>query len=145
MPTIADLELFKCMTRHLSRFFKSRSSRYSLLLIWTGCLYLSTHIAAKAILASVMLMTHPQITKLLSVPAPPIIELKRLVHQHYLSYSIYIPLDDIVIYDQRRVEQPLISLLQQSCGAGSAYIWVPLKLQLPLLGEKVWEWCLIKA
>ena len=145
MQTLTKLEAFQSTIKLLLKFSKSRGSYWSLLLIWTYGIYFSSHLAIKAVIASLMLLSDPQISQLLAVPTPQVIEIKRLVHQHYLSYSIYIPLDDIVIYDQRRVEQPLTALLQQSCGSGSAYVWVPLKMQLPLMGEKVWEWCLIKT
>ena len=32
-------------------------------------------------------------------------------------------------------------LMQKACGRGRLYVWIPLKWRIPVLGEKVLEWC----
>lgn len=69
---------------------------------------------------------------------------KRLVQQHFLKYGIYIPLDDIIVNVNDRVVEPYRTLLSKSCGHAELYVWVPLKFRLPILGDKIVEWCLTK-
>lgn len=69
---------------------------------------------------------------------------KRLVQQHFLKYGIYIPIDDITVKDVGIEADSYQLMLQQSCGSGKLFVWVPLKFRLPLIGEKILEWCLVK-
>lgn len=67
---------------------------------------------------------------------------KRLIQKHFLKYGIYIPIDDVVFTHGEHDETLYNQLLEKSCGEARLYIWVPLKFRLPLVGEKVSEWCL---
>ena len=69
--------------------------------------------------------------------------LRRQIQQHFLHHSIYIPFDDIYINELEPHSQDyFVSLvMQKSCGRGRLLIWVPFKIRLPIIGEKVFEWC----
>jgi len=69
---------------------------------------------------------------------------KRLVQQHFLKFGIYIPIDDVIVNDRNLVDEPYRSMLEKSCGSGRLFVWVPIKFRLPLIGEKIVEWCLVK-
>jgi len=67
---------------------------------------------------------------------------KRQIQRHFLDYSVYIPLEDIVIIaNEKKSDTRLESLMTKACGHGSLFVWIPLKISLPFYGEKVHEWC----
>lgn len=119
--------------------------RWWLAPLWATALYVSTHQAAKAAIASAFLLQNSELTNLLNKPQTLALDGQRFIQRHFLSYGVYIPLEDIVIRGMTSVEPTLVPLMQQSCGEGRAYVWVPLRFQLPVVGEKVLEWCLVKA
>ncbi len=126
---------------------RKRRFRWWLAPIWATALYLSTHQATKALIASAFMLHDEPIAKLLNKPQLVVLEAQRSIQRHFLSFGVYIPLEDIVIRGQAtEIEEPtLVPLMEQSCGEGQVYVWVPLRFQLPILGEKVLEWCLVKA
>ena len=70
------------------------------------------------------------------------VTIKRLIQRHFLDYSVYIPVEDIVIIASEKKEgNRLESLMTKACGHGSLFVWIPLKISLPFYGEKVHEWC----
>jgi hypothetical protein len=113
--------------------------------LWAAALYVSTHQAVKAAIASAFLLQNSELTNLLNKPQTLALDGQRFIQRHFLSYGVYIPLEDIVIRGMRSVEPTIVPLMEQSCGEGRAYVWVPLRFQLPAVGEKVLEWCLVKA
>jgi hypothetical protein len=67
---------------------------------------------------------------------------KRQIQRHFLDYSVYIPVEDIVIIaTDKKEDSRLESLMTKACGHGSLFVWIPLKISLPFIGEKVHEWC----
>ena len=70
---------------------------------------------------------------------------QRQIQSHYLSYGVYIPLDDIVIGAHVSNTQPLMKSIEGVCGPGSTAIWVPVPFHFPIFGEKVFEWCLVRT
>jgi hypothetical protein len=67
---------------------------------------------------------------------------KRQIQRHFLDYSVYIPVEDIVIIaSDKKEDNRLESLMTKACGHGSLFVWIPLKISLPFFGEKVHEWC----
>lgn len=72
------------------------------------------------------------------------VDVQRKVQKHYLDYGIYIPLDDIILNQDENSAITQLSLLEQVCGEGTLYIWVPIRIRIPVLGEKVLEWCLLR-
>ena len=60
------------------------------------------------------------------------IEKKRLVQQHFSGYGVYIPLDDISVGLS----------MDSKCGQADLSVWLPLRFKIPLVGERVLEWCL---
>lgn len=70
------------------------------------------------------------------------VTIKRQIQRHFLDYSVYIPVEDIVIIAQdKKEDNRLESLMTKACGSGSLFVWIPLKISLPFYGEKVLEWC----
>jgi hypothetical protein len=68
--------------------------------------------------------------------------IKRQIQRHFLDYSVYIPTEDIVIFqDGESKNTRLETLMTKACGRGSMFVWVPFKIALPFYGEKVIEWC----
>ena len=63
---------------------------------------------------------------------------------HFRKYKIYLPFEDIVKKPQKGLLLEKIFLdLERDCGHGNVYVWVPLFFKVPLLGNKVVEWCWI--
>ncbi len=77
------------------------------------------------------------------------IERQRQIQAHYLSYGVYIPLDDIVIGAQDTRSQPVVKPISGVCGPSSGStataVWVPVAFHFPIFGEKVFEWCLVRT
>ena len=69
-------------------------------------------------------------------------ELRRQIQRHFLSYNVYIPLEDIVVTGDDGPEASELSLLmQKACGRGRLFVWIPLIFRFSITGEKVFEWC----
>lgn len=75
--------------------------------------------------------------------AAELVTARRTIQRQFLDHGVYIPFEDIT-FDVKGTDasEPLLFLMRKSCGMGRIYIWIPLKLRLPILGEKVFEWCL---
>jgi hypothetical protein len=90
---------------------------------------------------------HPaiEVTRATSL-GPKRTELKREEQRYFLSYGIYLPLDDIMFQDEL-IENGARhgDSLRSSCGGAKSgvtwAIWLPLKFRWPLIGERVSEWC----
>ncbi len=68
--------------------------------------------------------------------------LRRKLQKHFLKHYTYIPLEDIATDTQLANHDPIaLAAIQKVCGRGKLYVWIPLKVNLPLQGEKVFEWC----
>ena len=68
---------------------------------------------------------------------------ERKVQKFFLDHNIYIPMEDIIINRENHISEksPLFQM-RKSCGQGKLYVWIPLRVRIPLFGEKVIEWCL---
>lgn len=124
---------------------RKRRIRWWLAPLWGVALYLSTHQAAKAAIASYFFVQDEQLTAVLKAPQAVALDGQRFVQRHFLSFGVYIPLEDIIIRGMSAEEPTIVPLTEQSCGEGQTFVWVPLRFQLPVVGEKVFEWCLVKA
>jgi len=69
------------------------------------------------------------------------LEFRRGMQKHFSSYDLYVPMDDIVVADPDVVGPDLADLTRKACGDGRLFVWLPLKLRLPLYGAVVWDWC----
>ena len=68
----------------------------------------------------------------------------RSIQKHFRKFDIYIPLDDIMYRPHSPTYQEKLFLqLDQACGHGNVYVWVPLYFRFPLKGNKALEWCWI--
>lgn len=101
--------------------------------------YSSTYPAAKAIYAGLQFQEGT-----IKKYDDDFLTLQREVQKHFLGYGIYIPIDDIILKRAKQHNKTYLSLLKKTCGVGSIYVWVPLKFRIPIIGEKVIEWCLLK-
>ncbi len=84
---------------------------------------------------------------------PELTDVKRSEQIFFQGYGLYIPLDDIMFVDQLPSSGKRFSeVLRRSCSnvnqsnrrsiwSGGLAIWLPLKFKLPLLGERIVEWC----
>ena len=71
-----------------------------------------------------------------------ILGLRRQIQKHYLNYGVYLPLEDIMLRDQvLKLNASLDNALHRYCSDAVLGIWVPLKFRLPIIGERVVEWC----
>ena len=104
-----------------------------------AALYSSSKPAIDAFLASQTVVSK---TNLFEQREAPILSTKRKIQRHYLDYGIYIPIDDIILDLEEGDQISQSKMLRKVCGEGNAYVWVPLRFRLPLIGEKVFEWCL---
>lgn len=67
---------------------------------------------------------------------------KRQIQKHFLRDNIYIPLEDIILITDFLEKQSNLSFfMQNACGRGRIYVWVPLKFRLPIIGDRVFDWC----
>ncbi len=70
------------------------------------------------------------------------LQLRRKLQKHFLKHYTYIPLEDIATDTYLAIHDPIsLAAIQKVCGRGRLYIWIPLKVNLPMQGEKVFEWC----
>jgi len=93
------------------------------------------------------------LTALVTLPKPELTDttppnitanhkIRRSIQKHFLGYSVYIPLEDIVIAQHSaNNDDHLTFLMRKACGQAKLYVWIPLKIKLPYLGGKTWEWC----
>lgn len=66
-------------------------------------------------------------------------EIKRKIHRHFLEYDTYIGTSDInATKSDADVNRELFT---KSCGQGTIFVWLPLRVRLPLIGDQVYEWC----
>jgi hypothetical protein len=111
---------------------------------WGLAIYQTTHEAFRSVTATLDLRITGKWDSILS-SSQHTLEQQRSIQQHYLSYGVYIPIDDIVVDARQQLMGPMASLMPKVCGSGRAFVWIPLPLHIPLVGEKVIEWCLVKA
>lgn len=90
---------------------------------------------------------HPPVdVSVLSSIEPARTEFRRKEQKYFLESGIYIPLEDIMFVDQlAKGGKTYAMALRESCsGLGherGLAIWLPLKIKIPLFGERVKEWC----
>jgi hypothetical protein len=63
--------------------------------------------------------------------------------QRYLSdHNAYVPLEDIGWEDEGLVRESASGwAMQRHCDRARLHAWVPLRFKIPIIGEKVVEWC----
>ena len=113
-----------------------------LMILPTGfALYWTTAPAAMAALATFRL-TAPTLEDSEWSDVRRVVDLKRQIQKHFLDYSVYLPIEDIIAPSTLGNEQDELAFLMQSaCGRARLYIWIPLKFRLPFIGNKVLDWC----
>ena len=64
------------------------------------------------------------------------------IHSLLLSHQIYIPIDDILVNSKaKKMAIGKVFPVQEHCGNGIIYIWVPLEVHIPLAGAWTFERC----
>ena len=72
------------------------------------------------------------------------LDVTRSLQNHFRKFSVYIPYEDIMFRSQSlSYQEKLFFHLDQGCGHGKVYVWIPLIIRFPLVGNKVLEWCWI--
>lgn len=77
---------------------------------------------------------------------PDRLSIRRKEQRYFLDHGIYIPLEDIIVGDGlNQLDKPSFASLAKACrglkrGRDIA-IWLPIKMKVPFLGERVQEWC----
>lgn len=67
---------------------------------------------------------------------------RRLAQQQFMNVGVHIPLENIIATEDDSATTPrMIDLMTEVCGRGVLMIWVPLRLRLPFVGDRVSEWC----
>jgi hypothetical protein len=76
--------------------------------------------------------------------ADKVVEVKREIQKHFLNNHVYLPVEDIVTVSDSGGEKAsgtLAELMKRACGKGNIYIWIPLRFRVPLVGDRIFEWC----
>ena len=70
-------------------------------------------------------------------------KIRQIVQMHFLDYKVYIPMEDIFVNNEiDDTSQTRIALLMnKSCGRASLFIWLPIRFRLPLIGDRLVEYC----
>ena len=69
------------------------------------------------------------------------VDFRRQLQKHFSEYDLYIPLEDIIVQDPELVGPELPRFMRKACGDGLLYVWVPMKISVPIYGPVVWDWC----
>lgn len=71
------------------------------------------------------------------------LELRRKVQKFFLDQQVYIPFEDIFLDSDvgESEKKRFDSMISKTCGKGSMFIWVPFKFRLPIIGDRIIEWC----
>ena len=74
----------------------------------------------------------------------PWLENARNIQKHFSDMGIYVPTEDIVLATGDESLFDLRPAMRTICGDGDVYIWVPMTIDRPMVGEKVVELCLAR-
>ena len=68
--------------------------------------------------------------------------LRRDLQSHFRKYGVYIPVGDIIVANSEDLGQSVLSSrMVESCGQAPVYLWLPIQVELPIHGKKIWEYC----
>lgn len=71
------------------------------------------------------------------------LDLRRKIQKFFLDQQVYIPFEDIFLNggadesEKKRFDH----MIAKTCGKGDIFIWVPFKFRLPMIGDRILEWC----
>lgn len=66
---------------------------------------------------------------------------KRNIQKHFSQQGLYLDLQRIKSMDEIPQDHLLRKIMQQRCGTGTIYVWVPIRVRLPIQGEWTYEYC----
>ncbi len=80
------------------------------------------------------------------VPSAPMdamawVDFRRQMQKHFSQYDVHVPMEDMVIQDAGLSGAELTQFTRKACGDGLLYVWIPLRVTLPVWGTIVWDWC----
>lgn len=119
-------------------------------IIWSwvvAVLVMASLSAWEAIVVAWAVYRHPPIhASVLTSAEPGRTEFRRSLQKYFLESGIYIPLEDVMFVDQLANGGKNYSVaLKENCsgltGERGLAVWLPLKIRVPLIGERVKEWC----
>lgn len=116
---------------------------YIALSLITLAILLTAHKSLRSIIAVGQLILDPNYEFLLNSYSSEK-NLKRKLQHFFLQHDVYIPLEDFVVLTGDESDLDSRKIIEQACGNGNLHIWLPLPLRIPILGERVIEWCLTK-
>lgn len=124
--------------------FLTWASSLGCLLLWILAFLISSYRALPATIAGARFQLDHHISDILESKQDTPLESSRAIQRFFLKIGIYIPIDDITTQAEQAEGQTLLDLNERACGPGHAYVWIPVRFQLPIFGEKVLEWCQVK-
>ncbi len=69
-------------------------------------------------------------------------DLKRNIQRYLLSWDIYVATDDMASSTELRTNQAVSwEDVKKLCGDGDFFVWLPLKIRVPIAGALEREWC----
>lgn len=119
-------------------------------IVWSwviAVLVMASLSAWEAIVVAWAVYRHPPIhVAVLTSAEPERTEFRRSLQKYFLESGIYIPLEDVMFVDQlANGGKNYSAALKDNCsgltGARGLAVWLPLKIRVPLIGERVKEWC----
>lgn len=112
------------------------------LLLATG---VSSFQALKGVVGAIRFMQEDRKSSVIVKYDADAMEERRELQKKILASGVYIPLEDIIIRTEENSSSQLLANLILACGPGRVFVWMPLQFKFPIIGEKVFEWCLVKA
>lgn len=73
------------------------------------------------------------------------LELRRKVQKAFLDQNVYIPFEDIFFFEQLALAErdTFVNYVRQNCSRGEFFVWIPIKFRLPIIGDRIIEWCFV--
>jgi hypothetical protein len=121
--------------------FSAKISLLSMLILI--CAYWTFEPALRAVIASLSL-NDTFLSSDLGEINQEALNVRRRIQKHYLEYDVYMPLEDIIVPIGPAADPSknrLTFLMRNVCGSAKIYVWVPIKIRVPVFGNMIWEWC----
>lgn len=114
------------------------------LMLWLGFFVIpvlwTTQHALRASAAAAHFIYLQKTNRISSMTTDPVV-IQRNTQKHFLKFGVYIPFEDIISANESEPSEQTLTM-QKNCGKGKLYIWVPLRFQFPIIGQRIIEWCL---
>ena len=112
------------------KFNTKRYNRIILTFSLSLCIFWSTAPGLKTAIASAAyLLNNDETPESFLTP----LSTQRKIQKHFLSYGVYIPIDDIVVNMGLNKLDNYNQLHESTCGTAKIYIWLPIKIRFPII------------